>query len=170
MAAATSPIPRFLLPQTARLWRHFRVPNIGSTNLIRVRYKSTTAGKSSKPPVLEKPTRFNPPSHGSRLPRRTTPRHYGGELSSEEVHAQKKREYPGVMAPDGTWSHWFWHSRSLHMFVTMVSSIPIVQIGGTPFSRVSTDTLSHLLCRALLRVLPSSLLCRTSGTPLRLPT
>lgn len=23
------------------------------------------------------------------------------------------------MAPEGTWSHWFWHSRLLHTFITM---------------------------------------------------
>jgi hypothetical protein len=70
--------------------------------------------------VLEKPAKFNPPSHGSRLKRNTMPKHYGPELTASEVAAQNARHYPGVMAPEGTWSHWFWHSRLLHTFITMV--------------------------------------------------
>ncbi|KAL1880011.1 hypothetical protein VTK73DRAFT_6401 [Phialemonium thermophilum] len=116
MASGATSIPRFLLPQTARMWRRLRVPAVGTTDRILVRFASTTG---SKPIVLEKPERFNPPSHGSRLPKKTTPRHYGGDLSSEEVQAQKKKDYPGLMAPEGTWAHWFWHSRALHLFITM---------------------------------------------------
>lgn len=118
MASATASIPRFLLPQTAPIWRRLRVPGSASpSGRVLVRYAS--AGKGSKPIVLEKPERFNPPSHGARLARKTTPRHYGGELSAEETQAQKVKDYPGLMAPDGTWSHWFWHSRSFHLLITM---------------------------------------------------
>lgn len=128
---STTSIPRFLLPQTAQIWRRLRVPNADATGRILVRYAS--AGKrGSKPIVLEKPEKFNPPSHGSRLPKKTTPRHYGGDLSASEVQAQKRKEYPGLMAPDGTWSHWFWHSRSFHLIITMVSSHPC---GGSDASK-----------------------------------
>ncbi|KAI1737112.1 hypothetical protein F4680DRAFT_460651 [Xylaria scruposa] len=72
----------------------------------------------SKPIVLEKPERFNPPSHGSRLPR-STPRHYGGSLTAEEVQAQNQRAYPGLPPPPNTWSHWFINSRGIHMFITL---------------------------------------------------
>ncbi|TRX92870.1 hypothetical protein FHL15_006276 [Xylaria flabelliformis] len=72
----------------------------------------------SKPIVLEKPERFNPPSHGSRLPR-STPRHYGGSLTAEEVQAQNQRIYPGLPPPPNTWSHWFINSRGIHLFITL---------------------------------------------------
>ncbi|GAW13186.1 hypothetical protein ANO14919_025660 [Xylariales sp. No.14919] len=72
----------------------------------------------SKPIVLEKPERFNPPSHGSRLPR-SRPRHYGGSMTAEEVQAQSQRSYPGLPPPPDTWSHWFINNRSIHMFITL---------------------------------------------------
>ncbi|KAK5631267.1 hypothetical protein RRF57_006981 [Xylaria bambusicola] len=72
----------------------------------------------SKPLVLEKPERFNPPSHGSRLPR-STPRHYGGSMTAEEVNLQSQRTYPGLPPPPNTWSHWFINNRGIHMFITL---------------------------------------------------
>lgn len=75
----------------------------------------------SKPIVLEKPEKFNPPSHGARLPR-STPKHYGGALGAEELTAQKNKEYPGLPPPPNTWSHWFIHNKHIHMFITLVSS------------------------------------------------
>ena len=48
------------------------------------------------------------------------PKHYGPKLTSEEVVEQGKKHYPGLMAPEGSWSHWFWHSKVLHTFITMV--------------------------------------------------
>ncbi|KAI1287214.1 hypothetical protein F5Y03DRAFT_124050 [Xylaria venustula] len=72
----------------------------------------------SKPIVLEKPERFNPPSHGSRLPR-STPRHYGGAMTAEEVQAQSRKSYPGLPPPPDTWSHWFINNRGIHMFITL---------------------------------------------------
>ncbi|KAI1753871.1 hypothetical protein F4782DRAFT_529290 [Xylaria castorea] len=72
----------------------------------------------SKPIVLEKPERFNPPSHGSRLPR-STPRHYGGSMTAEEVQAQNQKTYPGLPPPPNTWSHWFINSRGIHLFITL---------------------------------------------------
>ncbi|KAI0025666.1 hypothetical protein F4780DRAFT_719431 [Xylariomycetidae sp. FL0641] len=73
---------------------------------------------NSKFVVLEKPERFNPPSHGSRLPR-STPKHYGGPMSAEEVQAQSQKSYPGLPPPPNTWSHWFIHSRGIHLTITM---------------------------------------------------
>lgn len=122
-------IPRFLLPLQGPAWRGL-APR---TQHIIVRFASSSSTKgggsgnsgsgsgSGKPIVLEKPLKFNPPSHGSRLKRNVTPRHYGPQLTPEEVAAQNQRFYPGVMAPEGTWSHWFWNSRLLHVFITMVS-------------------------------------------------
>ncbi|KAI0485442.1 hypothetical protein F4859DRAFT_381683 [Xylaria cf. heliscus] len=76
------------------------------------------AADPSKPIVLEKPERFNPPSHGSRLPR-STPRHYGGSPTAEEIHAQSQRSYPGLPPPPNTWSHWFINNRGIHVFITL---------------------------------------------------
>ncbi|KAK7753853.1 hypothetical protein SLS62_004219 [Diatrype stigma] len=73
---------------------------------------------SSKPIVLEKPERFNPPSHGKRLPR-SVPKHYGGAATAEEVQARKAKQYPGLPPPDNTWSHWVIHSRGIHLFITL---------------------------------------------------
>ncbi|OTB05319.1 hypothetical protein M426DRAFT_10646 [Hypoxylon sp. CI-4A] len=72
----------------------------------------------SKPIVLEKPERFNPPSHGARLPR-STPRHYGGVMSEAELQAQSAKAYPGMPPPENTWTHWFLNSRGIHMFITL---------------------------------------------------
>ncbi|KAK2070700.1 hypothetical protein P8C59_005175 [Phyllachora maydis] len=75
--------------------------------------------KPTKPPVLEKPSRFNPPSHGSRLPKKQGPKHYGGDLSEREYQAREAKEYPGMMAPKGTTAHWFWHNRMLHAVMSL---------------------------------------------------
>ncbi len=87
------------------------------------RQASGAAGaRPKKTPVLEKPAKFNPPSHGARLPKKTnSPRVYGGEISGAAKAAQNARDYPGMMSPRGTWSYFFWHSRRLHMFITVVS-------------------------------------------------
>ncbi|KAI5928284.1 hypothetical protein F4810DRAFT_187058 [Camillea tinctor] len=72
----------------------------------------------SKPIVLEKPERFNPPSHGARLPR-SMPKHYGGSPTADEIKAQRATSYPGMPPPENTWAHWFIHSRSIHLFITL---------------------------------------------------
>ncbi|KAL7624000.1 hypothetical protein AAE478_005557 [Parahypoxylon ruwenzoriense] len=72
----------------------------------------------SKPLVLEKPERFNPPSHGARLPR-STPKHYGGGPTPEELQAQTAKAYPGLPPPPNTWTHWFINSRGIHLFITL---------------------------------------------------
>ncbi|KAI0878474.1 hypothetical protein GGS24DRAFT_443050 [Hypoxylon argillaceum] len=72
----------------------------------------------SKPIVLEKPERFNPPSHGARLPR-STPKHYGGPMSAGEIQAQRLKSYPGLPPPPNTWSHWFINKRGFHLFITL---------------------------------------------------
>lgn len=124
--ASRTVIPRFLLPLQSPLWRGARIQP--SQNLLRFSTssnKSAAAGGkdgSGKPIVLEKPLKFNPPSHGSRLKKKNTlPKHYGASLTADEVAAQRQRSYPGMMAPEGTWAHFFWHSRMLHVCITMVS-------------------------------------------------
>ncbi|KAI2471780.1 hypothetical protein F4781DRAFT_77008 [Annulohypoxylon bovei var. microspora] len=83
--------------------------------------KPTAASKPadpSKPIVLEKPEKFNPPSHGSRLPR-STPKHYGGAMSEAELKAQTAKAYPGLPPPPNTWTYWFLNNRGIHLFITL---------------------------------------------------
>lgn len=120
----SSAIPRFLLPQAGRIWQRANLGNrLRSPDLPVVRHASSISKDAKgKPIVLEKPERFNPPSHGARLPNKNRPQqfqHYGGSLSPEDQAAQRRREYPGLPAPEGTWDHWFWHNRALHMTITM---------------------------------------------------
>ncbi|KAK1761367.1 hypothetical protein QBC47DRAFT_369866 [Echria macrotheca] len=111
MATRTPTIPKFLLPQTGRIWRTRRSP---STK------RFASSSPPQKPPVLEKPERFNPPSHGARLPRSSSmPKHYGGQLSKEEAIAQIKREYPGLMAPGGTLAYRIIYSKWIHLTITI---------------------------------------------------
>ncbi|CAN8103383.1 unnamed protein product [Discula destructiva] len=122
MAAAFT-IPRFLLPQSGLIWRRANLGNrLLAPEVLIVRYaSSSSAPAKGKPIVLEKPERFNPPSHGARLPRKNRPQqqHYGGALSGEDVAAQRKKDYPGLPPPPDTWAHWFWSSRAVHMCITM---------------------------------------------------
>jgi hypothetical protein len=119
--ASRAIISRFLLPLRGPLWRDVNIPLSQTT--VCVRFASSSGSGKEKPIVLEKPAKFNPPSHGSRLKRNTTPKHYGPPLTAEEVRVQNNKQYPGVMAPKGTVAHWFWHSKLIHTFITMVSSI-----------------------------------------------
>jgi hypothetical protein len=119
MASSRTIIPRFLLPLQGPLWRGVCIPL--SSNVY-VRFASTRGGPGGgdKPIVLEKPLKFNPPSHGARLKKNVLPKHYGPQMTADEVRAQNQKHYPGLMAPEGTWQHWFWHSRWLHVFISLV--------------------------------------------------
>lgn len=119
--ASRTVIPRFLLPLQSPLWRGARVQPSQSLISFSTSGKLAASGKDDKPIVLEKPLKFNPPSHGSRLKKNTLPKHYGPSLTADEVSAQRQRSYPGMMAAEGTWAHFFWHSRMLHVFITMVN-------------------------------------------------
>lgn len=136
--ASRTVIPRFLLPLQSPLWRtSARVPK-GSPLRGGVRHNS------DKPIVLEKPLKFNPPSHGSRLRNKTLPKHYGAVITPEELSAQKMKSYPGVMAPEGTWQHFFWHSRMLHTCITLVSTSPAQNfLGSTKTNTVFTGNTLH---------------------------
>jgi hypothetical protein len=94
---------------------------LGRSRRVLVGSRAFTSGAPDKPHILERPEKFNPPSHGTRLPKRgAVPRHYGGELPKAEVEAQKKKEYPTLMAPEGTWAHWFWTNPTIHSVIAFV--------------------------------------------------
>ncbi|KAF2722781.1 hypothetical protein K431DRAFT_221459 [Polychaeton citri CBS 116435] len=70
-----------------------------------------------KPRVLAKPERFNPPSHPSRI--RAARPSYGAPLNERERQAQKTRQYPHMMPPEGTFFHWFLTNRTIHLWISM---------------------------------------------------
>ena len=75
----------------------------------------------SKPKVLEKPSKFNPPSHPSRLVKQPTYRHYGPDLTEERKLELDMTEFPHMLPPAGTWKHWFLTSRLFHTWFALVS-------------------------------------------------
>ncbi|KAF2159122.1 hypothetical protein M409DRAFT_71248 [Zasmidium cellare ATCC 36951] len=84
-----------------------------------IRHASTTP--PPKPRVLEKPDKFRPPSHPSRL--RSKPKYnYGPDLSQE----QKAKRYPHMMPPEGTFLHWFLTNRSIHVWISMSVLISLI--------------------------------------------
>ena len=92
--------------------------------LARSLIASRPASSSSKPVpkgrLLEKPTRFNPPSHPARLPRRNRQPAFSVPLSAKEKEQQKTKQYPHMMPPEGTFFHWFLTNRTIHVWITMV--------------------------------------------------
>lgn len=130
------PLPRFLLPQSSSLWRTTTTTTTLSPVTRRLASTNPPSKPTSKPPpskppgsgprVLAQPERFNPPSHGSRLPRAGGPRpqHYGGALSQSELLAQVRKEYPGLMAPMGSLAYRVIYSKWIHLTITLVSLPP----------------------------------------------
>lgn len=115
-----TPIPRFLLPQRSAIWRtRLAIP---SSTFLTIRNASTKKKpQKSKPLVLEKPAKFNPPSHPARL-RKEAPRYPGPQLSDEEVARQKSKKYPNMMPPEGSFMHWFMTNKTIHMWISLVCS------------------------------------------------
>lgn len=87
---------------------------------VGVRYASSVP--PPKPRLLEKPERFNPPSHPSRL--RSKHRSYGAPLAEAERRAQKTRSYPHMMPAEGTFTYWFLTNRKIHLWISIVRVAP----------------------------------------------
>ncbi|KAH6640786.1 hypothetical protein F5144DRAFT_561638 [Chaetomium tenue] len=148
MASATASIPRFLLPQSGLIWRRAGpTPTSASApGRIFLRFASTKPNPPTGGRVLAKPERFNPPSHGARLPKNTPPRHYGGELSYEEASAQAVKDYPGMAPPEHTIAHRFLHNRWIHVVIT---------VGTLTTLAIFTFTLSFQKTSPFADMLPS---------------
>jgi hypothetical protein len=90
---------------------------------------ASSSSSSSKPVpksrLLEKPTRFNPPSHPARLPRRNRQPAFSVPLSAKEKAQQKTKQYPHMMPPEGSFFHWFLTNRTIHVWITMVCFLPL---------------------------------------------
>ena len=112
---ASTTIPRFLLPRGGLYLRDPRL----QYRLAALNIRHASTANPSKPRVLEKPAKFNPPSHPARL--RRTPKAYPGPaLSEPEREAQKTRQYPHMMPPEGSFWHWFLTNRLLHTYISLV--------------------------------------------------
>lgn len=114
-------IPRFLLPQQSSIWRTRIASSSRAVQTVRnASHKAPSKAKAApKVPVLEKPTKFNPPSHGAKL-KKELPRHYGSTLSAAQKAAQQTKKYPNMMPAEGTFMHWFLNNRSIHIYITLV--------------------------------------------------
>ncbi|KAI9710963.1 MAG: hypothetical protein M1820_002400 [Bogoriella megaspora] len=112
-------IPKFLLPRGSQYLRALQAAQLATiTNTARRRYASSSSPSSAKPRVLEKPAKFNPPSHPSRL--RSKPRAYAGPpLSEQQKQEQKVKQYPHMMPPEGTFMNWFLRDKSIHVWISM---------------------------------------------------
>lgn len=80
--------------------------------------KKKAAAKSHKR-VLEKPARFNPPSHSSqRIPgHRPLPL---PDLTPEQEKERQNKTYPGMRFHEGSVMHWFLTTRWIHVWITLV--------------------------------------------------
>lgn len=90
-----------------------------------------------KPRLLEKPDRFNPPSHPSRL--RSKHRSYGAPLPEHERRAQKTRSYPHMMPAEGTFTHWFLTNKSIHLWISIVCESLCIELAPQ-----TNNSLGHL--------------------------
>lgn len=71
------------------------------------------------PKVLEKPSKFNPPSHPARIDR-PPPRHFPGpQLSPQQAEVRKKKRYPNMLPPEGSFMYWFLSNKKIHMYITL---------------------------------------------------
>jgi hypothetical protein len=115
-------LPRAMpLTHTLRAFNHPRIQQQlirRAPRLIR-NYASQPADTSNlRPLVLEKPDKFRPPSHPSRKP--GPRRSFGPRLTNEEMEAQKTKEYPHMMPPEGSFKHKLLTSRGFHVWLSMV--------------------------------------------------
>lgn len=128
--APTTSIPRFLLPQRGLIWGK------AALRCQTIRHASgrvKPAKKASKPIVLEKPTKFNPPSHPSR--RYKEPRQYPGpNLSEEEAARMKTKKYPSMLPPEGSFMRWFLTNKSVHIYISLVCPAPSLMNMVDPFA------------------------------------
>ena len=122
----TTSIPRFLLPQKSAMWRtRLSIPASTSLTIRNASNQKKNSNSKSKPFVLEKPSKFTPPSHPARL-RKQGPRYPGPQLSDEEIARQTTKKYPNMMPPEGSFMHWFMNNKTIHMWITLVLCIGLL--------------------------------------------
>jgi hypothetical protein len=123
MASSTS-IPRFLLPQTQVLFRPRARLLRPTALLLSARHASKSSSPPSKPIVLEKPAKFNPPSHGRRLPK-NPPKTYGPALTASQKEIMATKKYPHMMPAKNSFMYKFLTDKWLHTWITLVRRVYI---------------------------------------------
>jgi hypothetical protein len=123
-------IPRFLLPRGPLLLRTrvFPVPILPLTALryaskspLPPRPKTLAEQFKDRPRVIPQPDKYRPPSHGRRTPRsETQQKSYGPKISEEDRQRMRTKKYPNMMSPEGTFAHWFFNSKLIHVWITLV--------------------------------------------------
>ena len=141
--ASISSIPRFLLPRQATLPKSrlllLDLPKRTTTparapGLAVERFQhASTSSSSSKARVLQKPSKFNPPSHPQRI-RRKPVMQYGPDLTEQELETQRTKKYPHMMPPEGSFMHWFLTNKILHMWISLVSTFHQPLLSPSAFS------------------------------------
>lgn len=147
--------------------RAFNRPRIRQHLLIR-NYASEADKSNLRPLVLEKPDKFRPPSHPSRRP--APRRSFGPRLTTEEVEAQKTKEYPHMMPPEDSFKYKLLTSKGFHLWFSVVctrSSLQLYSHDTDAMSRAylspSPSQPSTWTFTARTNIRSSCLLARSSG-------
>ena len=82
--------------------------------------RNASTASSSNPKVLGKPDKFVPPSHPVRLYKDPSVQYPGPSISQKQNEQQKKKHYPNMPPPVGSWLHYIIFSRWIHMTITLV--------------------------------------------------
>jgi hypothetical protein len=127
-------IPRFLLPlgppalrpqSRALQLRALRHASSSSRGLSEEFRRRAAAQQKKATPVIPQPDKYRPPSHSKRTPNRNLENKvYGPPISEEDKKRMATKKYPNMMSPEGTFSYWFLHNKSIHLYITLVRNAP----------------------------------------------
>ncbi|KAL5113752.1 hypothetical protein ACEQ8H_008364 [Pleosporales sp. CAS-2024a] len=103
-------------------------------------------------PVIPQPDKYRPPSHSSSSSssartvkqRNLEQKIYGPPLSEEDKKRMATKKYPNMMSPEGSFSHWFFHQRALHAWITLGILFSLT-IAAWWIEWVSSTIYKHLL-------------------------
>ena len=135
--ATLQSIPRLLVPRASFLLRPQPRSIIPLPTATIFRYASSSSNpktlseqfrkrqqQQKATPVIPQPDKYRPPSHGARTPRSQTEyRSYGPALTEEDKLRMRTKKYPNMMSPEGTFSHWFFNNRIIHLWISMVRNV-----------------------------------------------
>lgn len=77
--------------------------------------------------MIPQPDKYRPPSHGKTAPNRSRDlanRVYGPPISAEDKKRMATKKYPNMMSPEGSFSHWFINTKSIHVWISLVRPLP----------------------------------------------
>ncbi|KAL1791837.1 hypothetical protein ACET3X_009588 [Alternaria dauci] len=130
--ATLQSVTRFLLPRGPLLLRPQARAFLPLPSPTSVRHASITpkglseefrrrreAQQQRGAPVIPQPDKYRPPSHSARPPNRNVQnRIYGPTITEEDKKRMAQKKYPNMMSPEGSFSHWFFHTRAIHIWIT----------------------------------------------------